>query len=106
MLGNVVFCILLVFCGVNVALDDLPGWMATVGSWLPLTHGIEAARLLADGSRWGEVGGLVLRELGIGAALHGLRTGSPALLRGREQAKGQPRPDLTAVAGDDSRAAG
>ena len=44
------FCVLLVFCGVNVALDDLPGWMAAVGHWLPLTHGIEAARMLADGS--------------------------------------------------------
>jgi ABC-2 type transport system permease protein len=66
-LGNVVFCILLVFCGVNVALDDLPGWMAAVGSWLPLTHGIEAARLLADGSGLDEVGGLVIREIGIGA---------------------------------------
>ncbi len=27
-LGNVLFLILLVFCGTNVALDDLPGWMA------------------------------------------------------------------------------
>jgi ABC-2 type transport system permease protein len=66
-LGNVVFCILLVFCGVNVALDDLPGWMATTGSWLPLTHAIEAARLLADGSSLGDVTGLVAREIGIGA---------------------------------------
>ena len=66
-LGNVVFCVLLVFCGVNVALEDLPHWMATVGPWLPLTHGIEAARLVADGSGLGAVSGLVLRELGIGA---------------------------------------
>jgi ABC-2 type transport system permease protein len=66
-LGNVVFCVLLVFCGVNVALDDLPGWMATVGTWLPLSHGIEAARLLADGSGLGAVDGLLLREIGVGA---------------------------------------
>jgi ABC-2 type transport system permease protein len=65
-LGNVVFCLLLVFCGVNVALDDLPAWMATVGTWLPLTHGIEAARLLADGSGLGAVDGLLLREIGVG----------------------------------------
>jgi ABC-2 type transport system permease protein len=64
--GNVVFCVLLVFCGVNVALEDLPGWMAAVGTWLPLTHGIEAGRLLADGGTLGEVGGLVLREIGVG----------------------------------------
>jgi ABC-2 type transport system permease protein len=66
-LGNVVFCLLLVFCGVNVALGDLPGWMATIGSWLPLTHAIEAARLLADGSPVDAVGGLLARELGVGA---------------------------------------
>lgn len=66
-LGNVLFCILLVFSGANVALDDLPGWMAAVGTWLPLTHGIEAARMLADGSGFGDVDGLVLREIGVGA---------------------------------------
>jgi ABC-2 type transport system permease protein len=66
-LGNVVFCLLLVFCGVNIALADLPRWMASVGSWLPMTHAIEAARLLADGSPLGDVGGLMLRELGVGA---------------------------------------
>jgi ABC-2 type transport system permease protein len=64
-LGNVFFCVLLVFCGVNVAESDLPPWMAAVGSWLPLTHGIEAARELATGSSLGEVRGLVLTELGI-----------------------------------------
>ncbi|MCW2793208.1 MAG: type transport system permease protein [Nocardioides sp.] len=66
-LGNVVFCVLLVFCGVNIAVADLPGWMGAVGGWLPMTHAIEAARLLADGSTLGDVGGLVLRELGVGA---------------------------------------
>lgn len=65
-LGNVIFCLLLVFCGVNVALDDLPAWMAAVGTWLPLSHGIEAARLLADGSGLGAVDGLLLREVGVG----------------------------------------
>jgi ABC-2 type transport system permease protein len=66
-LGNVVFCVLLVFCGVNVALDDLPAWMAAVGTWLPLSHGIEAARLLADGYGLGAVDALLLREIGVGA---------------------------------------
>ena len=27
-LGNVLFLVLLIFTGTNVALDDLPGWMA------------------------------------------------------------------------------
>ena len=65
--GNVFFCVLLVFSGVNVALADLPGWMAAIGTWLPLTHGIEAGRLRADGSTLGSVSGLVWRELGVGA---------------------------------------
>jgi ABC-2 type transport system permease protein len=67
-IANVVFCVLLVFSGVNVAEADLPGWMAAVGDWLPLTHGIQAARLLADGSGLGAVDGLLLHEVGIGLA--------------------------------------
>lgn len=65
--GNVVFCILLVFSGVNVSLDQLPGWMATIGTWLPLSHGIEAARAVADGGALGDVRNLLVRELGIGS---------------------------------------
>lgn len=65
-LGNVLFCVLLVFTGVNVALDDLPAWMADVAGWLPLTHAIGAARAVADGTPLGDVSGLVLREVGVG----------------------------------------
>lgn len=62
-LGNVLFLFLLIFTGTNVALDDLPGWMATIGRGLPLTHAIEATRMLADGASWAAVQGLVGREL-------------------------------------------
>jgi ABC-2 type transport system permease protein len=65
-LSNIVFGLLLVFCGVNVALDDLPGWMATTAQGLPLTHGIEAARRLADGRALADVGGLVGAEAAVG----------------------------------------
>jgi ABC-2 type transport system permease protein len=65
-ISNVGFCVLLVFTGVNVAQDRLPTWMAHVGSWLPLTHGIEAARSIADGASLSAVSGLLERELGIG----------------------------------------
>jgi len=65
-LGNIFFCVLLVFSGVNVSLDQLPPWMAEVAVWLPLTHGIEAARLVADGESLVDVAGLLARELGIG----------------------------------------
>ena len=43
------------------------------GAWLivlivvPLTHGIEAARLVAEGTSLGSVDGLILRELLVGA---------------------------------------
>jgi ABC-2 type transport system permease protein len=66
-LNNIAFGILLVFCGVNVSLSDLPGWMATMAKGMPLTHGIEAARKLADGASLPHVGGLVLAEAAIGA---------------------------------------
>jgi ABC-2 type transport system permease protein len=67
-LGNVVFLVLLVFTGTNVALEDLPGWMEPIGRCLPLTHAIEATREVADGAAWGQVSGLVGTELVIGAA--------------------------------------
>jgi ABC-2 type transport system permease protein len=66
-LNNIIFGVLLVFCGVNVALDELPAWMSTTAQGLPLTHGIEAARRLADGQTLVEVGGLVGAEALIGA---------------------------------------
>jgi ABC-2 type transport system permease protein len=66
-LSNVIFCILLVFSGVNDALDDLPHWMSAVGGWLPLSHGIEAARLVAHGNSLAHVDGLLLREFGVGS---------------------------------------
>jgi ABC-2 type transport system permease protein len=65
--SNVLFGLLLIFCGANVAVSSLPGWMAAVSHWLPLTHAIEAARALAGGSALSSVAGLLWRELGLGA---------------------------------------
>lgn len=65
-LSNIVFGILLVFTGANVALSDLPGWMSTTAQGLPLTHGIEAARKLADGASFSHVGGLIAAEALVG----------------------------------------
>ena len=39
--ANLVYFLLLLFCGVNVPLDELPGWMQAIGRCLPLTHGID-----------------------------------------------------------------
>lgn len=66
--SNVVFGLLLLFCGVNIPLDRLPHWMAVTSAYLPLTHGIAAARRLADGAGLGAVSGLIARELAVGVA--------------------------------------
>lgn len=66
-MSNVLFGLLLIFCGANIPLDALPDWMAAIGRWLPLTHSIEAARVLGDGGVLADVSGLLLREVGLGA---------------------------------------
>jgi ABC-2 type transport system permease protein len=76
--ANLAWYVLLVFCGVNVALEDLPGWMQAVGRVLPLTHGIEAGREIAGGAALADVGDLLVVELGIGVVCAGL---AYALLR-------------------------
>jgi ABC-2 type transport system permease protein len=80
-LSNVTFGVLLVFCGVNVPVADLPRWMAAVSTWLPLTHGIAAARLLADGAAVHAVAGLIAREALVGTVY---LAGGYALLRAVE----------------------
>jgi ABC-2 type transport system permease protein len=65
-LSNLLVGILLIFCGANVPVSSLPDWMAHISSWLPLTHAIEAARLVAGGSSISAVQGLLGRELGVG----------------------------------------
>ena len=67
-ISNLVYFLMLLFCGVNIPLDDLPGWMAAIGRGLPLTHGIEAARQIARGAPLGDVGGLIATEAAIGVA--------------------------------------
>jgi ABC-2 type transport system permease protein len=66
--SNLVYFLMLLVCGVNIPLETLPEWMQAIGSAVPLTHGIEAAREIAAGASLGEVSGLVWTELGIGAA--------------------------------------
>ena len=66
-LANLVVYALVLFCGVNIPLESLPNWMETVSRGLPLTHGSEAARAIADGASLSEVDYLVWTELGIGA---------------------------------------
>jgi ABC-2 type transport system permease protein len=60
--------ILLLVSGANVPRDRLPEWLQAIGSGLPLTHGIEAARRLVAGETLTDVGGLVLAELAVAVA--------------------------------------
>jgi ABC-2 type transport system permease protein len=77
-ISNLFYFLMLLFCGVNVPLDALPGWVAAVGRALPLTHGIEAARAVAAGAPLDAVGHLVTREALVGAVYAGV---AYALLR-------------------------
>ncbi len=66
-MSNIIFGILMIFAGVNVPLMFLPAWMSSVAAWLPLTHGIEAARQLAAGSSFSAIRAELLTEIGLGA---------------------------------------
>jgi ABC-2 type transport system permease protein len=74
-LANLVYFLLLLFCGVNIPLDELPGWMEAIGRALPLTHGIEAAREAAAGAPLSDVSGLLWTEAAIGAVYAALAYG-------------------------------
>jgi ABC-2 type transport system permease protein len=66
--SNVILGLLMVFCGVNIPLVRLPRWMAATASYLPLTHGIAAARKLAAGAPLGSAAGLIGLELAVALA--------------------------------------
>jgi ABC-2 type transport system permease protein len=66
--ANLVYFLMLLVCGVNIANDDLPDWLGAIGRCLPLTHGIEAARELAAGTELSEVASLLWTEAVIGLA--------------------------------------
>jgi ABC-2 type transport system permease protein len=68
MIANPAYFLMLLLCGVNVPLDGLPDWMATIGSGLPLTHGIAAARDVAAGASLADVSTLVWKEAAVGVA--------------------------------------
>lgn len=73
--ANLAYYLMWLFCGVNIPLADLPGWMQQVGRLLPLTHGIAAAREVAAGASLSSVSGLVWAELGVGVAYAALAFG-------------------------------
>jgi ABC-2 type transport system permease protein len=67
-INNFVYFLLLIFSGANVPIAQLPAWMQVVSYSLPLTRGIQAARLLVNGAGLAETAPLLWTELGIGLA--------------------------------------
>jgi ABC-2 type transport system permease protein len=65
-LNNTVFFLLLIFSGANVPLEKLPAWALSISRVLPLTRGIESARLIIDGASLSQVMPLLSTELLIG----------------------------------------
>ncbi len=66
--ANLLVMAFLLFCGVNIPVSELPGWMQVISQALPFTHGLEAVRQAADGAGLSQVGGLIAIEFGIGCA--------------------------------------
>jgi ABC-2 type transport system permease protein len=66
--ANLVYFLMLLVCGVNVPVAELPGWLQWISEKLPMTHGIEAAREIAAGASFDDVSDLVATEALIGAA--------------------------------------
>lgn len=66
--ANLLMMAFLLFCGVNIPLEVLPGWMQVIGNLLPFTHGLEAVRGAAAGAGLDQVGNLIAIELLIGCA--------------------------------------
>jgi ABC-2 type transport system permease protein len=65
-LNNVIFGLLLIFTGANLRIAELPGWMQAISYRVPLTHGIEAARRVANGASLSGVSHLLVSEAAIG----------------------------------------
>ena len=64
--SNLAYFLMLLLCGVNVPVEELPGWLQALSTRLPLTHGIEAARALASGAAFGDITGTITKEAAIG----------------------------------------
>jgi ABC-2 type transport system permease protein len=71
-LANVVFGVLMIFAGVNVPLNVLPDWMASIAEWMPLTHGIAAAREVAAGRSLADTAPALAAEAGLGVLFTGI----------------------------------
>ncbi|MGH7698283.1 MAG: ABC transporter permease [Candidatus Dormibacteria bacterium] len=67
LVSNIAYFAMLLICGVEVPLAQLPGPLRALAQVPPLTHGIAAGRLLAAGRPLGRALPLVGQELLVGA---------------------------------------
>ncbi len=65
-LNNTIYFLLMVFSGANLPLDKMPGWMQAISASVPLTRGIQSARLLVNGASLADVLPLLAGELAVG----------------------------------------
>ncbi|MGA9775136.1 MAG: ABC transporter permease [Candidatus Dormiibacterota bacterium] len=66
LISNIAYFAVLLVCGVEVPLSQLPGAVRGLAQFLPLTHGIAAGRLLAAGRGGGGAVSDILLELLVG----------------------------------------
>ncbi len=69
LVNNTVYFSLLIFSGANIPVEDLPNWMQAVSRSLPLTRGVECARMVIDGASLVEVMPLLREEFLLGVLL-------------------------------------
>ena len=66
--ADVIAACMLLVSGANVPLDRLPAWIREISARIPITHGIQAARAIANGASVADASGLLLKELAVGGA--------------------------------------
>jgi ABC-2 type transport system permease protein len=69
---SMVVIALYIFSGVNFPVDVLPNSLQAVSYALPLTRGIQAARLAMDGGTWSAISSLFFGELLVGMIYAGI----------------------------------
>jgi ABC-2 type transport system permease protein len=66
--NNTVLFLLFVFSGANLPVEKMPAWIRAVSAVVPLTRGIQSARLLMSGAALAQVWPLLAGELAVGLA--------------------------------------
>ncbi|HYF82461.1 MAG TPA: ABC transporter permease [Clostridia bacterium] len=66
LLSNLTYFILLIFCGINYPVTNLPSFMQGISNLLPLTKGVEAVRMILQGANFTTVAPYLYHEIIIG----------------------------------------